>query len=125
MSEELAKIIATASLQISAIIALCFLLYQARRMASDVVSNAEKIGGDGWKKLSAVQRATFNFYLVLALVLITAIRFLELIESQLYVALVIGILTGLGVKLSAELKKPGKTDNTGEREQNNQSENSK
>ena len=105
MSDELIKAIATNAVPIAALSALCYLLSQARRVTFEIASNTDKIGPDGWKRMWVVNRAVFNFYLVLALVLVTAVRFLQLIQEQLFVALLVGILGGLGIKLTADLRK--------------------
>lgn len=85
---------------------LCFALFQARRLSSDLISNIKDIPfADGWKRLAAIQRALINFYLLLVLIVVAAIRYLDLIDDQLFVAILIAILTSFGIKLGVDYKK--------------------
>ena len=104
MNPEIFKTLLEIAPQIVIPIALCYGLSQARRVTNDVASNADKIGVDGWKKARAVHKALFNFYIILALLFVIGIRVLNLIQNELFIAILIAILTTLGIKLTNDIR---------------------
>ena len=83
---------------------LCYGLSQARRVTNDVANNVDKVGVDGWKKSRIVHKALFNFYAILVLLFIVCIKSLGIIEDQLFIGIVIAIITGLGIKLTNDIR---------------------
>lgn len=74
-------------------------------VTTSVFHNIDKIGGDNKLKELTVSRALFNFYAIIILVFVITARFLELIDMQLFIALLIAVVGGLGIKISTELFK--------------------
>ena len=89
---------------------LGYCLSQARRVTSDVVNHVGKLGSDESKKSRVIHKALFNFYLILYAVLIIAAKAIEIIHTDLFVAVLIAIYTGLGIKLTADIKDKGKEE---------------
>lgn len=72
-------------------------------VTASVFHNIDKIGGNNNLKELTVSRALFNFYAIIILVFVMTARFLELIDSQLFIGLLIAVVGGLGIKISTEL----------------------
>lgn len=82
----------------------------AAYVTTSVMRNINKVGDIAEVKREAISRSLFNFYAILALVFVILVRVLDFIHSDLFLALLIIILGGLGFKLSAELIKNTKKD---------------
>lgn len=102
MQELLPKIAENISL-IGAYIVLAYALSQARRVTNDVMSNIDQFGEDKKAKLIVSNKAIFNFYLVIAAVIVIVSGSLNLISKDLFIGLLLAILTGLGIKLTADI----------------------
>jgi len=94
---------------IGAYIILAYALSQARRVSNDVMTNIDKFGSDNRGKRIVAHKAVFNFYLVLAAVIIIVAGAIKLIGTELFVGLLVSTLTALGIKLAADIReKPDK-----------------
>ncbi len=90
--------------QIIISVGLCYGIAQARRVTNDVVNNVHKIGENSNERAKAAHKALFNFYMILALLFMVGIRFLNLIQNDLFIGVLIAILTALGIKLTLDIK---------------------
>lgn len=68
----------------------------------------DKIGdakGDSQKSLKGIitSRTLFNFYAIVILIFIILVRTLNLIDTQIFIALFIADIGGLGLKISSEI----------------------
>ena len=94
---------------IGAYVILAYALGQARRVTNDVMTNIDKFGSDNRGRRIVSHKAVFNFYLVLAAVIVIIAGSLKLIGTELFVGLLVAILTALGIKLTADIReKPDK-----------------
>jgi len=94
---------------IGAYVILAYAISQARRVSNDVMTNIDKFGSDNRGKRIVAHKAVFNFYLILAAVIIIVAGSLTLISTELFVGLLVSILTALGIKLAADIReKPDK-----------------
>lgn len=110
MQEFITQISENISL-IGAYIILGYALRQARLVTKSVMANIAKFGSDDRSKLTLSNKAVFNFYLVVAAVIVIVPASLKIIGTELFVGLLVAILTGLGIKLTADVReKPNKKD---------------
>ena len=77
-------------------------LWQARRLASDFIKNIGQFGNDTAGKRVAARRCEFNFYLAFMAVVVVCTGLFELVGRELFIALLVAILTSLGIKLSLD-----------------------
>lgn len=89
---------------IGAYIILAYALWQARLVTKDIIASIDKFGSDNKGKRIVANKAVFNFYLVLAAIIVIVTGALKLIGIELFVALLVAILTGLGIKLTTEIR---------------------
>ena len=110
--KELLSVINDNFLQIILIIILGFILYQSRRLTSDICINLDKVGVDGWKKLMVIRKANFDYYILNCFIIIILVRMANYISSELFIALLIAILATYGIKLTKDISenKSEKTD---------------
>jgi hypothetical protein len=87
-----------------ALVVLAYALSQARRVTNDVAANAGQFGDDNERKRKVVFRAIFNFYIAFATIIIVVCGLFGLFQHELFVAALIALLTGLGVKLTYDIK---------------------
>lgn len=87
---------------VASLIALCFMLHEARRLSSDIISNIRDVSPDGWKKLAAIQKALVNFYILVGLTVVVIARYMTELDEKLYIALLIAGLTSFGIKLGSD-----------------------
>lgn len=90
--------------KIVALLVLAYALSQARRVTNDVAANAGQFGDDNERKRKVVFRAIFNFYIALAIVVVVVCGLFGLFQRELFVGVLIALLTGLGVKMSYDIK---------------------
>jgi hypothetical protein len=88
---------------IGAFIILAYALWQARLVTKDIIANVDKFGSDNKGKRIVANKAVFNFYLVLGAIIVIVTGALKLIGIELFVALLVAILAGLGIKLTTEI----------------------
>jgi len=68
--------------------------------------NIDKFGSDNDKKLLTARQSIFNFYIVVGIALTILSAYLKIFNSsEVFVALFVSELIGLGVKLTFDLKK--------------------
>jgi hypothetical protein len=89
--------------KVVALLVLAYALSQARRVTNDVVANAGQFGDDNERKRKVVFRAIFNFYIAFAIVIVVCGLF-GLFQGELFVGALIALLTGLGVKMSYDIR---------------------
>ena len=92
------------ALKASALILLGYALSQARRVTNDVAANAGQFGDDNERKRKVVFRAIFNFYIAFATIIVVICGIFALFQRELFVAALIALLTGLGIKMSYDIK---------------------
>lgn len=102
MSELFANI-----LEIGALVILALALVIAGYVTKHVSANIGQFGNDANGKRIATQKALANFYLAFASVLISAVGALKLIGHELFIALLIATLVGLGVKMTLDISEKG------------------
>ncbi|MDD5067425.1 MAG: hypothetical protein PHF84_10320 [bacterium] len=90
-------------LKVIALFVLVLLAYISRRTLKDADIGA--LGDDNEGKRIIVFKLIFNLYLYLALVLILIARLFEFLSNELFIALFIAGLAGLGIKLSSDIIK--------------------
>ena len=79
---------------------LAYALSQARRVTNDVTNHIGQFGDDNAGKRRVVFRAIFNFYIAFATIIIVVCGLFDLFQRELFVAALIALLTGLGIKMS-------------------------
>lgn len=72
-------------------------------VTSSVFTNIDKIGSNDNLKKIVTSRALFNFYAIIILIFVILARIADVIDTQLFIALFIGVIGGLGIKISGEL----------------------
>jgi hypothetical protein len=83
---------------------LAVVLAASAWVTASVMRNIDKIGHFERIKSASISRALFNFYAVAVLCLVIVVRYLKLIEPDLFIALLVGVVGGLGFKLAVEVK---------------------
>lgn len=78
-------------------------LWQARRLASDIISNADKLV-DKIGTHAVARKAMADFCLSFAAVMILIAGIFEKLQGQLFVALFVAALIGLGVRIVLDSK---------------------
>jgi hypothetical protein len=91
-------------LKAGGLVLLGYALSQARRVTNDVATNAGQFGDDNERKRKVVFRAIFNFYIAFATIIIVVCGLFDLLQRELFVAALVALLTGLGVKMSYDIK---------------------
>lgn len=91
---------------IIAALVMCYALGQVRGAVGHVTAHIDKFGSDNIGKTLAINKAIFNFYLFVCAIFISMLRYINLINEQLFVALLIAVLGGLGVKLVVDIQSP-------------------
>ena len=104
MNPELLQTLPAFTLKLGALTLLGYALSQARRVTNDIAANAGQFGDDNEKKKQTVFRAIFNFYLTLATIVVVVCGLFELFPRELFIGLLVALLTGLGVKMSYDIK---------------------
>lgn len=104
MNPELLQALPVFILKVGALGLLGFALSQARRVTNDIAANAGQFGDDNEKKKQTVFRAIFNFYITLATIVVLVCGLFDLFPRELFIALLVALLTGLGVKMGYDIK---------------------
>ncbi len=87
---------------LSGLALLAYGLSQARRTTNDIVNHIDKFGNDFKGKRITMSKVILNFYLVLAAIMIFAMRLCAYIENQTFLVLEFGVLIALCAKLTWE-----------------------
>lgn len=87
---------------------LGFSLYFAHRVCITVMSNLDKMGSNETGKERVATRATTNFWIGFAAVIIIVSGLFELISNDVFTAFLTAILLSLGIKLTSEFIETGK-----------------
>lgn len=87
------------SISIISLIALAICGY----VTSSIFTNINKIGSNDNLKKIVTSRALFNFYAIIILIFVMLARSMNFIDTQLFIALFIAVIGGLGIKISGEL----------------------
>lgn len=87
---------------------LGFSLWFGHRVSITVMSNLDKMGGNEKGKERVATRATTNFWIGFAAVIIIVAGLFSLITKELFIAFLTADLLGLGVKLTSEFIESGK-----------------
>lgn len=82
---------------------LTIVLVASGWVTASVMKNVDKVGHLPAIKELAIAKALFNFYAIAVLCIVVVIRCLGFIETQLFVALLITIIGGLGFKVWKDL----------------------
>lgn len=109
MNESFAKLIEYIPKLITVVL-LVYGLSQARRTTNDVVQHVGQFGKDISGKRYIMTKLIFNFYLILAAIIIFAMRFCDYLDNQAFLVLEFGVLGGLGLKLTWETFKERSTE---------------
>lgn len=89
-------------IKIVILVLLGFSLWLGHRVCITVMSNLEKMGGNEKGKEKVATRATTNFWIGFAAVIIIVSGLFDLISKELFVAFLTADLVGLGLKLTNE-----------------------
>lgn len=73
-----------------------------------IAKNIDKIGGDGWKKLYTLNKVLINFYITVFITCIIGARYVNILENQIFIALLVASATALGIKIGVDMKKDEK-----------------
>lgn len=106
MSEAWFRISAEITKAVSLFV-LAIAIWQARRLASDIISNVDKFAEDKDKAAhhTVARKAMADFYLAFASLVILIAGIFHLLEGQLFAVSLIAVLAGLGVKIALDIKK--------------------
>lgn len=78
-------------------------LFSSAYVSNSVFKNIDKIGSNDNLKRIITSRTLFNFYAIVMLVFIMLAKALSFLDTQLFIALFVIIMGGLGFKISFEL----------------------
>ena len=90
--------------RLGALALLGFALFQARKLASDIISNVDQFGDDRVSKHSVARKASTDYYLAFATVAVLVSGIFGLLKEDLLVAALTAVLTGLGVKMTIDFR---------------------